>query len=72
MLWRMIARGFEQFKCAADIALNIRARFINGITHARLRCEMDDHGVLVGGEEVFERIGCFKAGDHGCESVMRL
>ena len=48
------ADGFEKVEGAYQVGLDIRTRRVDGIAHARLRGEVDDHIGSLGGDELVQ------------------
>ena len=59
MSGRNCTRGFKYLEGAVDIAFEVRPRIFDGITHTRLRSEMDDSRGFMRLEQFPHQARCF-------------
>ena len=71
MLHRGRTHGLKQVKRANDVGIHIRARFVDGIAHTSLTCEMDHIVGLFSGDQIHQHAVRFKAVVH-CAKSTRL
>ena len=72
MLRRVMPCSFQQFKSADEITAHIAARILNRVTHASLRCKMQNSIELVGFKEGSYDVFVFYACVRKLESAVVL